>query len=75
MLEALNKLSNITSEFKKSEYKIALAKKFDEETGDIIPNLAKPRDIPETRWIDLRLQELPQTDVNPTDRTVNTNAE
>lgn len=36
------------------------AKMFDEETGDIIPNTAKPRDIPATRWIDLRLQELPQ---------------
>ena len=36
------------------------AKKFDEETGDVVPNTAKPRDIPSTRWIDLRLQELPQ---------------
>ena len=53
------------------------AKKFDEETGDIIPNLAKPRDIPATRWIDLRLQELPRDDAQPfdTDETVNTNAE
>ena len=36
------------------------AKKFDEETGDIVANTAKPRDIPSTRWIDLRLQALPQ---------------
>lgn len=36
------------------------AKKFDDETGDIIANLTKPRDIPIGRWIDLRLQELPQ---------------
>lgn len=36
------------------------AKKFDEETGDIVANLTRPRDIPNTRWIDLRLQELPQ---------------
>ena len=53
------------------------AKKFDEETGDIVANTAKPRDIPTERWIDLRLQELPQDDAQPldTDETVNTNAE
>ena len=34
------------------------AKKFDEETGDIVPNFDKPRDIPETRWIDLRLESI-----------------
>lgn len=51
------------------------AKMFDEETGDIVANTAKPRDIPATRWIDLRLQELPQPDITPTDETVNTNAE
>ena len=34
------------------------AKKFDEETGDIVPNTEKPRDIPETRWIDLRLESI-----------------
>lgn len=36
------------------------AKKFDEETGDIIPNLLKPCDIPEGRFISLRLQGLPE---------------
>lgn len=36
------------------------AKRFDDETGDIIPNLAKPRDIPTGRFISLRLHELPQ---------------
>ena len=41
------------------------AKKFDEETGDVVANTAKPRDIPATRWIDLRLQALPQTDAKP----------
>lgn len=53
------------------------AKKFDEETGDIVANIAKPRDIPATRWIDLRLQALPQDDTQPfdTDETVVTNAE
>ena len=53
------------------------AKMFDEETGDIVANTAKPRDIPSTRWIDLRLQELPQDNAQPldTDETVNTNAE
>ena len=52
------------------------AKKFDEETGDIVANTAKPRDIPATRWIDLRLQELPQpTQPLSEDETVNTNAE
>ena len=53
------------------------AKMFDEETGDIVANTAKPRDIPSTRWIDLRVQALPQDDTQPfnTDETVNTNAE
>ena len=51
------------------------AKMFDEETGDIVANTAKPRDIPNTRWIDLRLQALPQPDITPTDNTVNTNAQ
>ena len=34
------------------------AKKFDEETGDIVQNTDKPRDIPETRWVDLRLESI-----------------
>lgn len=52
------------------------AKMFDPDIGDIVPNTARPRDIPATRWIDLRLQELPQPDIIPaTDPTVNTNAE
>jgi len=52
------------------------AKMFDEETGDIVANTAKPRDIPSTRWIDLRLQALPQpTQPLSEDETVNTNAE
>ncbi|WEE38573.1 hypothetical protein [Acinetobacter sp. TAC-1] len=40
-----------------------LAKKFDEETGDIVPNLEKPRDIPAGRWIDIRLKELPKSEI------------
>ena len=28
--------------------------------GRIVPDLETPLDIPENRWIDLRLQELPQ---------------
>ena len=52
------------------------AKMFDEETGDVVANTAKPRDIPSTRWIDLRLQALPQpTQPLSEDETVNTNAE
>ena len=53
------------------------AKMFDEETGDIVANTARPRDIPATRWIDLRLQALPQDDTQPLskDETVTTNAE
>lgn len=54
------------------------AKKFDEETGDIVANTARPRDIPPTRWIDLRLQALPQSDIEPfatEENTVTTNAE
>lgn len=35
-------------------------KRFDEETGDIVANLAKPRDIPIGRFISLRLHELPK---------------
>lgn len=38
-------------------------KKFDEETGDIVPNLEKPRDIPIGRWIDIRLKALPQPEI------------
>lgn len=41
------------------------AKMFDPDTGDIVPNTARPRDIPATRWIDLRLQALPQNDIKP----------
>ena len=43
--------------------------------GRIVPDLETPLDIPETRWIDLRLQALPQPDITPTDNTVTTNAE
>ena len=45
--------------------------------GRIVPDLETPLDIPSTRWIDLRLQALPQSDIKPfsTDETVNTNAE
>ena len=45
--------------------------------GRIVPDLKTPLDITETRWIDLRLQELPQDDAQPisTDETVTTNAE
>ena len=46
-------LEDNTIEFK------TFAKKFDEETGDIVPNLEKPRDIPVGRWIDIRLKALP----------------
>ena len=38
--------------------------------GRIVPDLKTPLDIPETRWIDIRLQELPKPDVTtPTDTT------
>lgn len=39
--------------------------------GRIVPDLETPLDIPATRWIDLRLQALPQPDVTitPTDTT------
>lgn len=40
------------------------AKKFDEETGDIVPNLEKPCDIPVGRWIDIRLKALPQPEIS-----------
>ena len=45
--------------------------------GRIVPDLKTPLDIPESRWIDLRLQELPQDDTQlfNTDETVATNAE
>lgn len=36
------------------------AKRFDDETGDIVANLTKPRDIPDGRFISLRLHELPK---------------
>lgn len=50
-------LEDNTIEFK------TYAKKFDEETGDIVPNLEKPRDIPNGRWIDIRLKELPKPEI------------
>jgi hypothetical protein len=43
--------------------------------GRIVPDLKTPLDIPENRWIDIRLQALPQSDIAPTDNTVATNAE
>ena len=43
--------------------------------GRIVPDLETPLDIPETRWIDLRLQALPQTTPLSKDQTVATNAE
>lgn len=36
------------------------AKRFDDETGDIVASLLKPRDIPTGRFISLRLHELPK---------------
>lgn len=39
------------------------AKKFDEETGDIVPNLDMPRDIPTGRWTDIRLKALQQSEI------------
>lgn len=50
-------LEDNTIEFK------TFTKKFDEESGDIVPNLEKPRDIPAGRWIDIRLKELPKPDI------------
>ena len=46
--------------------------------GRIVPDLETPLDIPSTRWIDLRLQDLPQSDIEPfatEENTVATNAE
>ena len=45
--------------------------------GRIVPDLETPLDVPESRWIDLRLQELPQNNTQPLseDETVATNAE
>lgn len=34
------------------------SKKFDVETGDVVPNLSNPRDVPEGRWISIRLHSL-----------------
>lgn len=38
-------------------------KKFDIETASIVADIDNPVDVPKGRWIDLRLQELPQEDV------------
>ena len=35
--------------------------------GRIVADTETPLDIPETRWIDLRLQELPQPEIEVTD--------
>lgn len=40
-------------------------KKFDLETASIVADLNSPVDIPEGRWIDIRLQELPQPELIP----------
>ena len=42
-------------------------KKFDFETASIVADLENPVDITENRWIDLRLQELPQPEIEVTD--------
>lgn len=42
-------------------------KKFDLETVSIVADLDNPVDITENRWIDLRLQELPQPEIEVTD--------
>lgn len=44
-------------------------KKFDFETVSIVADLDNPVDITENRWIDLRLQELPQPEVEVVDDT------
>ncbi|WP_218689122.1 hypothetical protein [Psychrobacter sp. BF1] len=41
------------------------AKRFDEDTGDIVANLTKPRDIPAGRFISLRLHEMPTEPTPP----------
>ncbi|QOW45796.1 MULTISPECIES: hypothetical protein [Acinetobacter] len=46
------------------------AKKFDEDTGDIVPNLEKPRDIPTGRWIDIRLKALLQPKIKISDTPI-----
>ena len=40
-------------------------KKFDLETASIVADMSSPVDIPEGRWIDIRLQELPQPEFVP----------
>lgn len=40
-------------------------KKFDLETASIVADLNSPVDIPDGRWIDIRLQELPQPEFVP----------
>ncbi|QXR26636.1 hypothetical protein [Acinetobacter junii] len=42
-------------------------KKFDLETASIVADLENPVDITANRWIDLRLQELPQPEIEVTD--------
>lgn len=44
-------------------------KKFDLETASIVADLTQPFDITAGRWIDLRLQELPQPEIEVTDAT------
>lgn len=42
-------------------------KKFDLETASIVADLDKPVDITTGRWIDIRLQQLPQPEINHED--------
>lgn len=39
------------------------SKMVDKITGDIVPNTKEPKDIPPTRWIDIRLNKLPDITV------------
>ena len=39
------------------------SKMVDKITGDVVPNTKEPKDIPPTRWIDIRLNRLPDITV------------
>ncbi|MFI8035195.1 phage tail protein [Acinetobacter sp. ABJ_C3_5] len=45
-------------------------KKFDIESASIVPDYTKPIDIPETRWIDIRLHQEPEPDPDPENESV-----
>lgn len=54
----------VYEQLKNNDIKVkTYSKMIDKITGDIVPNTKEPKDIPPTRWIDIRLNKLPDITV------------